>query len=64
MKRAYLLPSLCFSFSFIGLLRADDDFYKGKMVRIIGEEVKKIVDGLFKLSPAMLAKLANVLAAK
>lgn len=29
-----------------------------------GEEVKKIVDGLFKLSPAMVAKLANILAVK
>lgn len=29
-----------------------------------GEEVKKIVDGLFKLSPSMLSKLANMLAAK
>ena len=29
-----------------------------------GEEVKKIVDGLFKLSPAMLSQLANMLAAK
>lgn len=31
---------------------------------LTGEEVKKLVDGLFKLSPATLTKLTNVLAAK
>jgi hypothetical protein len=29
-----------------------------------GEEVKKTVDGLFKLSPAIVSKLANILAVK
>jgi tripartite-type tricarboxylate transporter receptor subunit TctC len=29
-----------------------------------GEEVKKIVDGLFRLNPALLSKLANILATK
>ena len=31
---------------------------------LTGEEVKKIVDGLFKLSPSTLSKLANILAVK
>ena len=31
---------------------------------LTGEEVNKIVDSLFKLSPSMLSKLANILAAK
>jgi hypothetical protein len=29
-----------------------------------GEEVKKIVDSLFSLNPALLSKLANILATK
>jgi hypothetical protein len=29
-----------------------------------GEEVKKIVDSLFKLNPAMLSKLSNILTTK
>jgi hypothetical protein len=31
---------------------------------LTGEEVKKIVDELFKLQPAVISKLANILAAK
>ena len=31
---------------------------------LTGEEVKKIVDELFKLQPAVVSKLANILAAK
>jgi tripartite-type tricarboxylate transporter receptor subunit TctC len=31
---------------------------------LTGEEVKKIVDSLFKLNPALLSKLANILATK
>ncbi|HEU4344926.1 MAG TPA: tripartite tricarboxylate transporter substrate-binding protein [Candidatus Binatia bacterium] len=31
---------------------------------LTGEEVKRIVDGLFKLSPSMISKLANILAVK
>jgi tripartite-type tricarboxylate transporter receptor subunit TctC len=31
---------------------------------LTGEEVKKIVDELFKLKPEVVAKLANILAAK
>jgi hypothetical protein len=31
---------------------------------LTGEEVKKIVDGLFKLNPSVVSKLANILAVK
>jgi tripartite-type tricarboxylate transporter receptor subunit TctC len=31
---------------------------------LTGEEVKKIVDNLFKLNPALLSKLAKILATK
>jgi hypothetical protein len=31
---------------------------------LTGEEVKKIVDGLFRLNPSVVSKLANILAVK
>jgi hypothetical protein len=31
---------------------------------LTGEEVKKIVDALFKLNPSVVSKLANILAVK
>jgi hypothetical protein len=31
---------------------------------LTGEEVKKIVDGLFKLNPSVVSKLANIFAVK
>jgi hypothetical protein len=31
---------------------------------LTGAEVKKIVDGLFKLNPSVVSKLANILAVK
>jgi len=47
----------------------DPDFVAEKKINLdinplTGEEVKKIVDGLFKLNPSVVSKLANILAVK